>query len=60
MGNLIKIDSSVISYNGIKEEGMQDNFYLNGRYRYEYEPFDIQISIDEKGENLYMVYKGSK
>lgn len=49
MGNMIKLRASVTSYAGNSETN-NDNFYMNGRFMYEHETDNIQVSIENSNE----------
>lgn len=46
MDNPIKINVSSVSHAGRGYSGNEDNFYMNGRYKYEYEMENIQVTTD--------------
>lgn len=59
MESLIKIDASVSSHIGCTRASNDDNFYLNGRYRYDYETENIQVSVENSGpEYIFTVSDG--
>jgi PPM family protein phosphatase len=46
MDNQIKVNVSSVSHAGTGYSENDDNFYINGRYRYEYEMENIQVTTD--------------
>ncbi len=46
MDNYLRINASVVSHPGMGYSENGDNFYVNGRYRNDYEMENIQVSID--------------
>ena len=46
MDNQIKLNVSSVSHGGGSYSGNEDNFYINGRYMYEYEMENIQVTMD--------------
>ncbi len=54
MDNNIKINASVVSHPGIGYSSVEDNFYINGRYRYEHECEAIQVSVENSGEEYVL------
>lgn len=46
MDNQIKLNVSSVSHAGRSYSGNEDNFYINGRYMYEYEMENIQVTTD--------------
>ena len=53
MDNLIKLSATVVSHTGMVKAESQDNFYINGRFMYEYESNNVQVSI-ENNEAQYI------
>ncbi|NSW91982.1 MAG: LysM peptidoglycan-binding domain-containing protein [Firmicutes bacterium] len=50
MGNLVKIRASATSHVGLVKAVNEDNFYINGRFIYEHETDNIQVSIENNAE----------
>ena len=56
MDNYIKVSACAVSHPGMGYSANVDNFYLNGRSRFEYEMENIQVSIDgSAGEYIFAV-----
>ncbi len=53
MGNSVKIKASATSRTGLSKTANNNNFYMNGRFIYEYETENIQVSI-ENNEDFYI------
>lgn len=54
--NLIKINASVVSCIGSEPVANEDNFYMNGRFMFDHETDNIQVSIDSvKPEFVFSV-----
>ncbi len=58
MEHLIKLDVSAVSYPGSGDGATECSFYVNGRYRQEYEPAGMQFSAKEN-VNEYMLAVGT-
>lgn len=59
MKNIIGIDVSVVSSTGRLNTYNNDNFFINGRYKYEYELDNIQVSIENEDDaHLFAVFDG--
>lgn len=52
MSRLMYLDSTVVSHNGMLQDTNEDNFYVNGRYKHDYEKNNTQISVEENGESF--------
>lgn len=50
MGDLVNIKATALRHLGTKENLGGDNFYINGRFLYEYETKDVQVSIENTKE----------
>jgi len=53
MGNPIRIKASATSHAGLLKTANKNNFYMNGRFIYEHETDNIQVSI-ENNEEFYI------
>lgn len=53
MGNPVKIRASATSHRGLSKTANNNNFYMNGRFIYEHETDNIQVSI-ENIEDFYI------
>lgn len=53
MENQIKINATVVSNKGLLQQENGENFFLNGRFRHEYESDNIQVSIQNLEEQVY-------
>jgi len=51
MGYTIRVKASVTSHIGIVKTDNKDNFYLNGRFIYEHETDNIQVSTENNFDN---------
>jgi len=52
MGSLIFLDSAVVSHTGTVYETNEDNFYINGRYKHDYENSNVEVSLEENGNGF--------
>jgi len=61
MSNLISINASVVSCTGRLNTYNDDSFFINGRYKFEYELDNIQVSIENEDDaHLFAVFDGLK
>lgn len=52
MENTMKISASVVSHLGMVKKENNDNFYINGRYMYEHDTDNIQVSIENNASSF--------
>lgn len=58
MDNLVKVEASVVKYSKNSNSSF-DNFYMDGRYKHEYELDNIQVSVERSGEeHIFAVCHG--
>jgi serine/threonine protein phosphatase PrpC/LysM repeat protein len=53
MENTMKISASVVSHLGMVKKENKDNFYINGRYMFEHDTDNVQVSI-ENNSSTYL------
>lgn len=53
MDNQIKINATVVSNNGVLQTNNGENFFLNGRFRHDYENDNIQVSIQNMEDSFH-------
>ncbi len=57
MGNLISINASVVSCTGRLNAYNSANFFINGRYKFDYEMDNIQVSIENEDDaHIFAVF----
>lgn len=52
MGYMSRIKASVTSHNGIAKSNHEDNFYINGRFVYQHETDNVQVSVENKADKF--------
>lgn len=52
MNHIIKVSASAVSHIGNVHSVNSDNFYMNGRFMFEHETDNIQVSIEKKGKEF--------
>ncbi|HHW32474.1 MAG TPA: LysM peptidoglycan-binding domain-containing protein [Clostridiaceae bacterium] len=52
MDNQMKISASVVSHLGMVKKENKDNFYINGRYIFEHDTDNVQVSIETNASSF--------
>ncbi len=52
MGELTKISTTVVSHAGMENSENTNNFYVDGRYMYEHEADNVQVTFEKSGEEF--------
>ncbi|RCX12530.1 serine/threonine protein phosphatase PrpC [Anaerobacterium chartisolvens] len=52
MGKLTKISTTVVSHAGMESSENTNNFYVDGRYMYEHETDNVQVTLEKSGEEF--------
>ena len=54
MEESVRLNACVAHHPGLQNGNGKDNFYINGRYKYEYETGNIQVSVDSSNTEFIL------